>query len=136
MVFVDIDMIVGPMIAVLALAMKVLTQRNGSSSLDLCGLTMMDPWAATSAPAAAKLASPLVTRCTVGCSANFAQAARVVPLRSSLNSLKDMPCWNWIWFWGIARAARVDSQSSVRPQQAQTMSLLAELQSESPKVKP
>ncbi|WP_256363627.1 hypothetical protein [Thiohalocapsa sp. ML1] len=42
--------------------MNVLTQRNGSISLDLRLPTMMAPWAATSAPAALKLAQPSLTR--------------------------------------------------------------------------
>jgi hypothetical protein len=42
--------------------MNVLTQRNGSISLDLRLPTMMVPWAATSAPAALKLAQPSLTR--------------------------------------------------------------------------
>ena len=40
--------------ALLALEMKVLTQRNGSNALDLWLPTMIAPWAATAAPAALK----------------------------------------------------------------------------------
>ncbi len=42
--------------------MKVLTQSKTSKSLDWRGLTMTAPCAATTAPAAEKLARPSVTR--------------------------------------------------------------------------
>ena len=66
--------------AVLALEMKVLTQRDGSKSLDLTLARTIAPCAATSAPAAWKLAQPSVTRLTLGWSARLAQAAKVSPV--------------------------------------------------------
>lgn len=44
--------------------MKVLTQRNGSKSLDLRGPPMIAPYAATTAPTVAKLAKPSLNNCT------------------------------------------------------------------------
>lgn len=47
----------------------------------------------------------------------------------SMNSLSDMPCWNWIGFWGIARSPCVGTASSVCPSGSQPASPPAELQS-------
>jgi hypothetical protein len=57
-------------------------------------------------------------------SSAFSQAASVP--YCSMNLLKDIPCWNWIRFWGIGGAPLVDLPTSVRRGQAQPASPLAE----------
>ena len=68
--------------AVLALEMKVLTQRNGSRPFDLWSATMIAACAATSTPGALKLARPSVTRCACESRADLAQAEMVASLQS------------------------------------------------------
>lgn len=60
----EAKMVLGPVDRCLDVEMKVLTQRNGSKSLDLCRPPMIAPYAATHPPAAAaKLAKPSLNNC-------------------------------------------------------------------------